>query len=137
MQNGENGESGKPGFSEKFKKWVEEYARHYSDPKFWKKIEKFFKKIGKKVLKPALILFYAAQDANMHPRARAAQATMIGALGYFIYPLDAILDITPIAGYADDWLVLTAATAVVAAHIKEEHREKAEESLNRWLGEDS
>lgn len=142
MQNAEGGESGnfEPGFWEKFKKWVEKYARHYSDAKFRKKIEKFFKKAGRAVLKPALTLFHAAQDANTPDWARAI---MIGALGYFIFPVDAIPDLTPVAGYTDDLLVLVKAIVVVAAHITEEHIKKAEESLNqieeflnRWFGED-
>ena len=62
---------------------------------------------------------------------------MVGALGYFISLVDAIPDITPVVGYTDDLWVLAVATVVVASHIKQEHREKAKETLNRWFGEDS
>lgn len=121
MQNAESGESGK-------------YARHYSDAEFWKKVAKFAKKIGREVLTRALRLFYAVKDADTPAWARAA---MIGALGYFISPVDAIPDFTPLTGYTDDLPVLLIATAVVTAHIKQEHIEKAEETLTRWFGEDS
>lgn len=136
MQNAEIEKSGnfEPGFWEKFRKRVGKYARHYSDADFWKKSAKFAKKTGKGVLKPAFTLFHAAQDAATP---KWAQATMVGALGYFISLVDAIPDITPVVGYADDLWVLAVATVVVASHIKQEHNEKAEESLNRWLGEDS
>jgi len=136
MQNGEGGEIEKfePGFWEKFRKRVGKYARHYSDAEFWKKSAKFAKKTGKGVLKPAFTLFHAAQDAATP---KWAQATMVGALGYFISLVDAIPDITPVVGYADDLWVLAVATVVVASHIKPEHSAKAEESLSRWFGEDS
>jgi len=140
MQNGESEGSRnfEAGFLEKFKKRVGRYARHYSDAKFWKKTGKFagriVKKAGRAVLKPALILYFASQDADTPAWARAI---MIGALGYFISLVDAIPDITPVAGYTDDLWVIAIATVVVAAHIKEEHIKKAEEILNRWFGEDS
>lgn len=139
MQNAGSGESGNS-VLEKFRRRLGKYAQHYSDTKFWKKIWKFAKKAGKDVLTLALRLFYAAKDADTPPWARAA---MIGALGYFIFPVDAIPDFTPVAGYTDDLSVLVKAIAVVAAHIKEKHIEKAEETLNqfeetinRWLGRD-
>jgi len=143
MQSAESEGSGnsKLGFWEKFKKRIRKYAPHYSDEKFQKKIAKFANMAWKAVLRPALILYYAARDKRTPELARA---TMFGALGYFISPLDAILDITPAVGYTDDLWVLATATAVVAAHIKEEHIEKAEETLNhfeetlsRWFGQDS
>jgi len=140
MQNGESGKF-EAGFWEKFKKWVEKYARYYSDAEFRKKIAKFAKK-GRKVAKkaakaagtPALTLYFAAQDKDTP---KWASAIMIGALGYFISLVDAIPDFTPVAGYTDDLWVLSVATVVVAAHIKPEHIEKAKETLSRWFGEDS
>ncbi|WP_211605080.1 YkvA family protein [Vreelandella arcis] len=47
-----------------------------------------------------------------------AKTTIYGALGYFISPVDAIPDLAPIVGYADDIGVLAGALAMVAAHIK-------------------
>jgi len=136
VQNGESGGSGKiePGLLKKFWRLIGMYARNYSDAEFWKKAAKFAKKAGKVVLKPALTLFYAAKDEDTP---KFARATMIGALGYFISPLDAIPDFTPLVGYTDDLWMIVIATAVVAAHIKEEHKKKAEETLNSWFGEDS
>jgi len=136
MQHGADGELEKleQGFWETVRQRVGKYARHYSDAEFWKKSAKFAKKTGKGVLKPAFTLFHAAQDAATP---KWAQATMVGALGYFISLVDAIPDITPVVGYADDLWVLAVATVVVASHIKPEHSAKAEESLSRWFGEDS
>jgi len=55
-----------------------------------------------------------------------AKTVILGSLGYFILPLDQLPDIAPLIGYADDFGVLTAALAMVAAHVKPEHRAWAE-----------
>jgi len=37
-------------------------------------------------------------------------------------------------GYSDDLGALAVALAMVGAHVKPEHREKAEETLKTWFG---
>jgi uncharacterized membrane protein YkvA (DUF1232 family) len=59
----------------------------------------------------------------------AAKGLIYGALGYFIMPLDAIPDITPIVGFSDDLTALATAITMVAMSIKDKHREEAEEKL--------
>jgi uncharacterized membrane protein YkvA (DUF1232 family) len=54
---------------------------------------------GREVIEKALWLYYAAQQPNTPLWAKTA---IYGALGYFISPIDAIPDITPVIGYADD-----------------------------------
>lgn len=106
------------------------FEKEFSENNFWTKIKKFAKVAGESVLEPALKLYYSAQD----PETPAwAKTTVYGALGYFISPIDAIPDITPIVGYSDDLGVLVAAIAAVAAYIKEEHKEKAKKTLEQWF----
>ena len=107
------------------------FEKQFSDDGFWDKVKKFAKSAGESVLEPALKLYYATQD----PETPAwAKTTIYGALGYFISPIDAIPDLTPIVGYSDDLGVLVAATATVAAHIKKKHKEKSKETLKQWFG---
>lgn len=108
-----------------------EFSKDYSDSGFWTKGKAFAKVAGEKVLTPALKMYYAARDPDTPVWARA---TIIGALGYFISPLDAIPDLLPVVGYGDDLTVLVAALATTAAYIKEEHVRKAEASLRQWFG---
>lgn len=110
---------------------AEGYSKDFSDNAFWAKIKKYAKKAGSGVLEPALKMYYALQDSDTPAWAKAI---IIGALGYFISPVDAIPDITPVVGYVDDLGVLAGALATVAAHIKDEHVEKAKETLQKWLG---
>ncbi|GHB07980.1 YkvA family protein [Modicisalibacter luteus] len=107
-----------------------EHRSKYSDDGFWKKTTKYAKKAGEKTLSPALRLYYSAQDSDTPTWAKT---TIYGALGYFISPVDALPDITPALGYTDDIGILAGAIAVVAAHIKDEHSNKAKETLKRWF----
>lgn len=108
----------------------QEFSKSYSDESFWGKIKNFAKSAGETVLEPALTLYHSASDGDTPTWAKA---TIYGALGYFISPIDAVPDITPIIGYTDDLGVLVAAVAAVAAHIKEEHKVKTKETLKQWF----
>lgn len=108
-----------------------QFENEFSDSGFWDKVKKNARSAGESVLEPALKLYYAAQDPETPVWAKT---TIYGALGYFISPIDAIPDITPIVGYSDDLGVLVAATAAVAAHVAEKHKDKAKETLKQWFG---
>lgn len=108
-----------------------QFEKEFSEDSFWDKTKNFAKAAGETVLEPALKLYYSAKDSDTPAWAKT---TVYGALGYFVSPIDAIPDITPIVGYSDDLGVLVAATAAVAAHIKNEHGEKAKETLKQWFG---
>jgi uncharacterized membrane protein YkvA (DUF1232 family) len=108
-----------------------EYKKEYSEESFWSKVKEFAIQAGKEVIGKALTLYYCLQDPDTPTWAKA---TIMGALGYFIVPADAILDFTPMIGYSDDLGALTLALAVVAAHVKKEHKEKAQEKLQIWFG---
>ncbi|RLA56495.1 MAG: hypothetical protein DRQ65_03020, partial [Gammaproteobacteria bacterium] len=56
--------------------------------------------------------------------------------GYFIVPLDAIADLTPAVGYADDLGVLALAIAAVATYINDDVRKKTAARIKAWFGED-
>lgn len=108
-----------------------EYNKAYSDGSFWEKVKEFSLKAGKEVIEKALILYYCLQDSEVPVWAKGV---ILGALGYFISPIDAIPDLTPIVGFADDLGVLASATVAVAMHIKEDHKKSAHEKLNVWFG---
>lgn len=110
-----------------------EYEAAFSEQGFRSKLTRYAKSAGKEVVEKALLLYYAAQEE----RAPAwAKATIAAALGYFIVPLDAIADLTPAVGYADDLGVLVLAIAAVATYINEDVRGKAAHRMTTWFGED-
>lgn len=107
-----------------------EYGEKYSENSFWDKVKKYAKVAGESVLSPALKMYYALLDSDTP---MLAKTTIVGGLGYFISPIDAIPDITPVVGYSDDLGVLLSALAVVSTSIKDEHVQKAKEILKRWF----
>lgn len=66
---------------------------------------------------------------------RHVQASLLGAIAYFILPFDFVADVMPILGFADDAAVLATAIRMVAGHITNEHREAARAALKRELDE--
>ena len=109
----------------------QDYEAAYSKEALWKKIAAAAILAGKKILLRVLMLYYCLQDPDTPPKAKAI---IVAALGYFIVPLDAIIDFVP-GGYADDLGVLAMAFAIVLIHIKAEHRQRANEKLALLLGE--
>ena len=56
---------------------------------------------------------------------------MLGALAYFVLPVDAVPDILMLVGFGDDIAVLGAAIAAIRANMTEEHYAKAREALGK------
>ncbi len=108
-----------------------DYSEHYFEGGFWKKVRKFAARLGRKGLQTGLTLFYCLQDADTPAWAKGV---IVGALGYFILPVDAIPDILPGLGLPDDLGALAAALGTVAAYIKDEHKQRAGEQVKRLLG---
>ena len=108
------------------------YEDAYSDRGFWDKLKKYALLAGREVVEKALLLYYAMQEEKAPAWAKA---TIAGALGYFIVPLDAIADLTPAVGYADDLGVLALAVAAVATYINDDVRRKAAEKMRDWFGD--
>jgi uncharacterized membrane protein YkvA (DUF1232 family) len=108
------------------------FEKEYSDRRFWGKVISFARTAGKEVIEKALWLYYTAESPATPSWAKSV---IYGALGYFIFPADAIPDITPVVGYADDLGVLTAAIAAVALYVTMDVKEKSAQKLKDWFGD--
>jgi uncharacterized membrane protein YkvA (DUF1232 family) len=75
-----------------------------------------------------LAAYYCAFDSATPMRARGV---LIGALAYFILPIDLMPDIAIGLGFTDDLAVLLAAFKVVTTHVTEAHRARARMALDR------
>lgn len=109
----------------------DKYKGEYSDSAFWKKLKTILSKASQELLVTALTLFYAMKDSETPTWVKAVA---IGALGYLILPFDLIPDFIPVVGLTDDLAVLVAALTSNAAHITDEHKEQAQETLDSWFG---
>lgn len=92
--------------------------------RFWNKLRRVAGKIP--FTEDLVAAFYCALDPKTPSRVKLI---LLGAIAYFVMPLDAVSDFLPVIGFADDAAVLAAAITQVASSITEEHRAKARESL--------
>jgi len=109
----------------------DDFNKEYQESSFLEKIKTYAIDAGKDVIEKALTLYYSLLDADTP---LWAKTVIITTLSYFIVPVDAIPDLTPFAGYSDDLGALVSALTIVAAHIKPEHKTKAQENLKDWFG---
>ncbi len=91
---------------------------------FWRKLRRLIGRIP--FAEDLVAAYYCAVDPTTPFFARA---TLLGAVAYFVMPIDAIPDALAIVGFTDDATVLAAAIAVAGVHILAGHREAARKVL--------
>lgn len=73
--------------------------------------------------------YYCALDPKTPGKAKAV---LLGALAYFIMPVDAIPDVLAFVGFSDDIAVLTLALATIRSNLTDAHRIAARRSLDEF-----
>lgn len=111
---------------------IEKYGKNFDADKFLKKLTLTAKKTGVKCVYASLVLYYALYSPYI---SRKDRKIIIGALGYFILPLDLIPDFIPGAGYSDDIAALVLAVYKVARGITPDVKEKAKAKVQEWFGD--
>jgi uncharacterized membrane protein YkvA (DUF1232 family) len=91
---------------------------------FWRKTRRVAERIP--FAEDLLAAYYCAFDRDTP---LAVKATLIGALAYFVLPVDAIPDMLPVIGFTDDAAVLATAIKLVTSHMRPEHRQAARDAL--------
>ena len=81
----------------------------------------------------ALAAWYATQDPKTP---LAAKGIILGALAYFVMPVDAIPDVFVGIGFTDDAAVIAAVLATLGAHLKPRHHDQAAQALKRLREEE-
>jgi uncharacterized membrane protein YkvA (DUF1232 family) len=97
--------------------------------RFWIKLKRVVSQLP--FAEDLLAAYYCAFDRQTP---RHVQATLLGAIAYFILPFDFIPDMMPLLGFTDDAAVLAAAIRLVASHITEDHHAAARAALKRLGG---
>ncbi|WP_027580700.1 YkvA family protein [Bradyrhizobium sp. Ai1a-2] len=96
--------------------------------RFWTKLKRVMAKLP--FAEDLLAAYYCAFDKETP---RHVQASLLGAIAYFILPFDFMPDVMPILGFTDDAAILATAIRMVASHITPEHREAARAALKRGI----
>lgn len=105
-------------------------TKKFTKKGFWNKLSNYALDAGKNVVRSGLKLYFAAVAKNTPVW---AQGVAFAALAYFISPVDAIPDITPVIGYADDAGVLATAIVSLRAYITAEVTRQANKKLKEWF----
>jgi uncharacterized membrane protein YkvA (DUF1232 family) len=96
---------------------------------FWPKVRRVATKLP--FAEDLLAGYYCAFDRNTPRQVRLA---LLGALAYFVLPFDALPDMMPLFGFADDAAVLATVVRLVGMHIAPKHRVAARRVLDRLAG---
>jgi uncharacterized membrane protein YkvA (DUF1232 family) len=91
---------------------------------FWRTFAKAAKQVP--FAEDVVAAYYCALDPEKPGKAKAV---LLGALAYFIMPMDAVPDFLALVGFSDDIAVLTLAIATVRPNLTEAHRMAARKSL--------
>ncbi|HEY4773230.1 MAG TPA: YkvA family protein [Xanthobacteraceae bacterium] len=108
--------------------WGAEAAREQVRRGFWGKARRYAARLP--FAEDAVAAYYCAFDRDTP---RHVQAALVGALAYFILPIDMMPDVMPVLGLTDDAAALITAIKLVADNIRPEHRAAARRALARGL----
>ena len=111
---------------------IEKYQEHYSEPKFAGKLAKVAKSAGRKMVYAALLLYYVLKSPSVQ---KGDKTTIIGALGYFILPLDILPDFIPMVGFTDDLSAILLALHAVWKNITPEIKAMAAAKASELFGD--
>jgi len=103
--------------------------RRLTERAFWRKLRRHARRLP--FLGELLAAYFCAVDPATPLRAKAV---LYGALAYFILPADAIPDWILGFGFTDDAAVLAAAVRSIIPHIKDGHRSRARQAIDRLAG---
>ena len=93
---------------------------------FWRKLRANLHRIP--FLEELLAAYYCATDPATPFRAKAI---LLGALAYFVMPVDALPDWLAVVGFTDDAAVLIAAVHAVRANLTPDHWSRARGALRK------
>lgn len=94
------------------------------EKRFWNKLRRVLARIP--FAEDLVAAYYCASDSETPAYVRAV---LLGAVAYFILPVDMVPDILAGLGFTDDATVLAAAIAAVGRHLQPKHRLLAKDTI--------
>ncbi|MGH1483018.1 MAG: YkvA family protein [Geminicoccales bacterium] len=99
------------------------------EQRFWRKLKRFLTRVP--FAEDLVAAYYCATDSETPAYVRAV---LLGAVAYFILPVDLVPDMLAGLGFTDDASVLAAAIAAVGRHLQPKHRLLAKKRLAAMAG---
>ena len=106
-------------------------AGDFSEGSFWDTIRSCAASMGRSLAHQALSLYYAMENPAMP---LTLKLSVMASLAYLVCPVDAIPDVIPVLGYADDAGVLAATYAALKAYVDEDAEAKARAKAEELFG---
>jgi uncharacterized membrane protein YkvA (DUF1232 family) len=97
---------------------------------FWPKLKKSLARVP--FAEEVIAAYYCAFDPATPLKVKGI---LLGALAYFIMPIDVIPDVLLGLGFTDDMAVLYTAISMIRSHMTQEHRDKAKAALEKLKAE--
>jgi uncharacterized membrane protein YkvA (DUF1232 family) len=97
---------------------------------FWPKLKRSLARIP--FAEDVLAAFYCAFDPATPLKVKGI---LLGALAYFIMPIDVIPDVLLGLGFTDDMAVLYTAISMIRSHMTQAHRDRAKDTLEKLKAE--
>jgi uncharacterized membrane protein YkvA (DUF1232 family) len=97
---------------------------------FWPKLKRSLARVP--FAEDVLAAFYCAFDPATPLKVKGI---LLGALAYFIMPIDVIPDVLLGLGFTDDMAVLYTAISMIRSHMTQAHRDRAKETLDKLRAE--
>lgn len=102
---------------------LKSYAKYFSEASFQDKLKSVGTLLGENILLPVLQAYYVLRSPNTPTKSKIF---IMGALGYFILPLDFIPDFLPgLFGFTDDLMVISIILKSVSDALTPDITEKA------------
>ena len=108
---------------------ISTYGKHYSEKGLGQKIVTLPDSTKTKLLKKVATLYAILTEPDVPVWVKAS---IIGAFGYFICPVDVIPDVIPIVGFLDDIAVMGFILVELSAYDSSSVQTRAEELLAKW-----
>jgi len=113
-----------------FKTFIRRYKNRFTESRFWKFIERRSRSFGQGTVYSSLLMFYAYKRKDTPGWAKRI---VLGTLGYFLYPLDVVPDLSPLIGYTDDLGILSFGLVTIAAYVNQDVKDQARTHLQKWF----
>ena len=105
------------------------YSSHFSELSFMQKVSRVGELLGDTVLMPVLKLYYILMEPSVP---KQSKLYIMGALGYFILPIDLLPDFIPgLLGFSDDLIVVGIILKQVRKYETPQIHAKAEHLLHK------
>ena len=108
---------------------LKKYEKEHSESELWEKIGEVAKMAGLRVIYYVLLLYYSLQSDTVSLKEKAL---IIGALGYFILPVDLVPDFIIGLGYGDDAAALVAVVKMLE-NLNDDIKAQAKNKLKTWF----